>query len=91
MSDTTIERDRLGGEVRTFRACALEMASGRLALVEYHIGGGRYFMPAFDSCPVHNGRGCLETYYSAPFVASWPLAGWWRLRRTIRRRIGGTR
>lgn len=85
---TAVERDRLGAEVVVIRACAREMTAGRLALVEYRIGGAQYFMPSGD-CPVHDTRRCLETYYSAPFVASWSPLAWWRWRKTVRRRIGG--
>lgn len=71
------------GHVLSIRACAREMAHGRLSLVERRTASSiRSHTPGV--CPVHEITGCVETYLSASRVASWSLRGFWSWRSRMR-------
>lgn len=71
------------GDVLSIRACAQELRYGRLALVRSTTGSTTTFHTT-ETCPVHGGERCLQTYLSSDRVASWSLRTFWSWRSRTR-------
>ncbi|MCG5464182.1 hypothetical protein MED01_002347 [Micromonospora sp. MED01] len=79
-------RDRVSGDVLTFRACATSLRDGHLAIVE-QTTAGTWIAHMSGACPVHKTNDCVETYLLGKRVASWSLRDFWSWRRN--QRAGG--
>lgn len=78
-------RDRLMGEVLSFRACARSLRDGELVMVEQETAG-TWSAHMSGMCPVHKTNGCVETYVSGRRLASWSLRDFWSYRSARRER-----